>query len=216
MSKVNILVLGGTGMLGHKMFLTPAFATNAALSGRLTAGRSTPLTSNLFEDFNLAKESSATERVKSAKPQGPRSLVLPVEGLNIPCVDVALQDGDAVIVERLDQALITVVGLVNKPGTFPYPPGTQYNLINVLGLAGGLNQVAKPRYATIYRKKHDHAIAKARFRLVDGSKMTDALNVIIKPGDIVAVEQTPRTRTNVILNRIFRLNLGGYVPLGAL
>jgi len=146
----------------------------------------------------------------------PESLVLPVKGLNIPFADVALQDGDTVIVERLELPLVTVVGLVNKPGNFPYPPDTQYNLMQALGFAGGFNQAAGPRYATVYRMKPDRTIVHAIFPLVKGSRMTEALGILIKPGDIVAVEHTPRTRKNVFLDKVFRINFGAYVPLGDL
>ena len=141
------------------------------------------------------------------------SIVLPVKGLNIPFADLALRDGDAVEVERLELPLVTVVGLVNKPGNFPYPPDVQYNLMQALAFAGGFDQAAEPRYTTVYRQKADRTIVNATFKVIDGSKLTYASNVLIKPGDIVAVEHTPRTRTNLFLERVFRINMGLYVPI---
>jgi protein involved in polysaccharide export with SLBB domain len=140
----------------------------------------------------------------------PESLVLPVKGFNIPFADVALRDGDSVIVERLQQPLFTVMGLVNKPGNFSYPPDVRYNLAQALAFAGGLNAVADPRYVTIYRLRKDGTIVSAVFAITNGSNLTEAANTTIKPGDIVAVEQTPRTRTAVFLDRIFRVNIGTY------
>jgi len=167
------------------------------------------------ESFGSAANAGNRNTPKS--PTGkPEPLVLPVKGLNIPFADVALQDGDTVIVERLELPLVTVVGLVNKPGNFPYPPDTQYNLMQALGFAGGFNQAANPRYATVYRMKPDRTIVHAIFPLVKGSRMTEALGILIKPGDIVAVEHTPRTRKNVFLDKVFRMNFGAYVPLGDL
>jgi protein involved in polysaccharide export with SLBB domain len=148
--------------------------------------------------------------------QEPETLVLPVKGFNIPFVDVALQDGDSVIVERLAQPLFSVIGLVNKPGNFPYPPDVRYNLMQALAFAGGFVQAADPRYATIYRLKPDGTIVSAIYKLVNvgnGSQLTYALNVHIKPGDIVAVEHTPRTRTAMFLDRIFRINIGTYLRM---
>jgi protein involved in polysaccharide export with SLBB domain len=140
----------------------------------------------------------------------PESLVLPVKGFNIPFADVVLQDGDSVIVERLQPPLFTVMGLVTRPGNFPYPPDVRYNLAQALAFAGGLNEVADPRYATIYRLDPDGGIVSVVFPIIDGSKLTEAANTLIKPGDIVAVEHTPRTRTAVFLDRIFRINIGTY------
>jgi protein involved in polysaccharide export with SLBB domain len=148
--------------------------------------------------------------------QGPETVVLPIKGLNIPFADVPLQDGDSVIVERLELPLFTVMGLVNRPGNFPHPPDVRYNLMQALAFAGGLNQAADPRYATVYRLKPDGTIVSAAFEVAnirDGSQLTAALNVSIKPGDIVAVEHTPRTRTQVFLDRVFRINIGTYLRL---
>ncbi len=150
---------------------------------------------------------------KSRKPQKNKSIVLPVKGYNIPFADIALQDGDSVVAERLKQPLITVIGLVNKPGNFLYPPDVQYNLMQVLGFAGDLNLAAEPHYATVYRRKLDGGIVSVVLKIIDGSKLTEALSTLIKPGDIIAVEQTPRTRTKLFLDRVFRINLGAYIGM---
>jgi len=149
-------------------------------------------------------------------PGEPETIILPVKGFNIPFTDVVLEDGDNVIVERLAQPLFSVVGLVNRAGNFPYPPNVQYNLMQALAFAGGLNPAAEPRYATVYRLRPDGSIIHATFELVktgNSSHLTDALNIQIKPGDIVSVEHTPRTRTNVFLDRVFRINMGTYFSL---
>jgi protein involved in polysaccharide export with SLBB domain len=159
------------------------------------------------------ESSESGEQIEPAYPRERESLVLPVKGLNIPFADVALHDGDSVIVERLQLPLFTVIGLVNNPGNFPYPPQVQYNLMQALAFAGGLDRPADPRYATVYRLKPDGAIVNTTLKIVEDSRLTDALKTLIKPGDIVAVEQTPRTRTNLFLDRTFRFNIGTYLRL---
>lgn len=142
------------------------------------------------------------------------TLVLPVRGLNIPFADAPLQEGDSVVVERLRDQLITVLGLVRNPGTLPYPPDTEYNLVQAIGLAGGLDMIADPRYVSIYRLKSDGEIASLTIRLVDPRKqgdLTGAQAISLRPGDVVSVEHTPRTRTNVFMDRFFRLNFGMYL-----
>jgi protein involved in polysaccharide export with SLBB domain len=148
-----------------------------------------------------------TETSRARKSE---SLVLPVKGFNIPFVDIELQDGDSVIVERLQPPLFTVMGLVTRPGNFPYPPDVRYTLMQAMGFAGGLNQIAEPRYATIYRLKRDGTCVSATFPIKGKSKLADASNTLIKPGDIVAVEHTPRTRTAMFLDRTFRVSIGTY------
>jgi protein involved in polysaccharide export with SLBB domain len=146
-------------------------------------------------------------------------LLLPVRGLNIPFVDVSLQDGDAVVVEPLVASFVSVLGLVSHPGSFEYPPGAEYNLGQVLALAGGFDKVADPRYATVYRLRSDGSIVHATFQVHGGrykSQLTDAFSVPVRPGDIVAVEQTPRTRSNQFLDRVFRINIGTYASMDRL
>ena len=158
-----------------------------------------------------------TERIANQGTfQESKPLVLPVKGLNIPFADVVLQDGDGVIVEPLQPLLVTVIGLVNKPGNFPYPPDVRYNLVQALAFAGGLNDVADPRYVTVHRLNPDGTIVSAVFPIKDGSRLTDAANNLIRPGDIVDVEHTPRTRTAVFLDRVFRINIGTYTSLDTL
>lgn len=167
----------------------------------------------LIDTFGQDKKPENGKKVPFGKLNKHEPLVLPVKGLNIPFADVALQDGDSVTVERLEQPLFTVVGLVNKPGNFQYPPDVRYNLMQALGFAGGLDQATEPRYATVYRLKPDNTVVRAVFKIVDDSQLTNALSTLIKPGDIIAVEHTPRTRTKLFLDRVFRINLGIYTPL---
>ncbi|MHC4322788.1 MAG: polysaccharide biosynthesis/export family protein [Planctomycetota bacterium] len=120
------------------------------------------------------------------------------------------------LVERLEQPPFTVIGLVNRQGSYPYPTDVQYNIMQAVGMAGGLNLDLDPRYAMVYRLKPDGEIVNATFRIENGPKFADALNVRIKPGDIIAVEHTPRTRTTAFLNKIFRVSVGVYLRPDAL
>ncbi|UCC22048.1 MAG: SLBB domain-containing protein [Planctomycetota bacterium] len=141
------------------------------------------------------------------------TVTLPVKGLNIPFADVAVKEGDTVVVERLEQPVFSVVGLVNKPGNFPYPPDARYNLMQALAFAGGFNLVADPRYTTVHRQKPDGTTVSITFEMVNDSRLTDASTIMIKPGDIVSVEHTDQTRTNLFLDRVFRINTGFYSTL---
>jgi len=159
-----------------------------------------------------------TPAMLSETPPSPREdsqvVLLPVRGLNIPFADVALREGDTVVVEPLVVSFVSVLGLVSRPGNFEYPPGVEYNLGQVIALAGGLDRVTDPRYATIYRLEPDGNIVHAVFQIQGGrhkSELTDAFSTPVKPGDVVAVEQTPRTRSNQFIDRVLRFNIGTYV-----
>jgi hypothetical protein len=169
-----------------------------------------------FGAIEKYQDTAQPETIERGKDSDAETIVLPVKGLNTPFTDVDLEEGDIVEVEPLEIPLFTVVGLVNKPGNFPYPPNVRYNLMQAIAFAGGLDRVAEPRYATVYRLKEDGSIVSASFqiaRIKNSLQLTDALNIPIKPGDIVAVEDTLRTRTNEFLKRIFNVNFGAYVPL---
>ncbi|MGB2865984.1 MAG: SLBB domain-containing protein [Sedimentisphaerales bacterium] len=190
------------------------------------AASASDLASDMSEDEVFDKKaveiitqnrSPRSERItESGRTQRSEALVLPVKGVNIPFANVVLHDGDSVIVERLQLPLFSVVGLVKSPGNFPYPPDVRYNLMQALAFAGGLDRATEPRYATIYRLKPDGTIVSAVFEVVhvgNGSRLTEALNTVIKPGDIIAVEHTPRTRTKQFLDTVFRINVGTYWQL---
>jgi len=160
-------------------------------------------------DMGLAPTSDA-----SPMETPTQTLVLPVRGLNIPFADVVLEEGDTVVVEPPREQLISVVGLVAHPGNMPYPPGVRYTLMQAIAFAGGLDLVADPRYVSVYRLAPDGEIVSVTFRLVNPHRqrqLTDALALPLKPGDVVSVEHTPRTRTNVFFDRVFRISLGLYL-----
>ncbi len=170
----------------------------------------------LIETLDLEKSPGVRKKTKSGKFKKPEPFVLPVKGLNIPFADVVLRDGDSVIVERFREPLITVVGLVNRPCNFPYPPDVKYNLMQALGFAGGLLLSAEPRYATVYRLRADGTTVSAAFNIVNVAKNadpTDALSVRLKPYDVVAVQHTPRTRVKVFWDRVFRFYVSTYIRL---
>lgn len=144
------------------------------------------------------------------------TIVLPVVGMNVPFKDVSLAEGDTVVVEPVQMPVISVVGLVRNPGNFEYPPHARYNLAQVIALAGGLDMDVDPRYATVYRLKRDGTILRLAFRLIEDEQYTDRFNVSVRPGDLVAIEHTPRTRTAAFINRVVRLSVGTWIDVGDL
>ncbi len=165
--------------------------------------------------------STPARSIQWVNDQAVTTLVLPIKGLNIPFNDVTLQEGDTVTVEWPRELLISVLGLVRDPGNFPYPPNTEYNLIQAIGLAGGLDPVSDPRYVSIYRLQPDGEISSITIQLVNTRNeqdLTDALAMPVKAGDVISVEHTLRTRTNVFFDRYFRLTFGSLCrsnrPLG--
>lgn len=151
---------------------------------------------------------SPQTRLASALASGmPKPLLLPVKGMNIPFADIALQDGASIEVQQIDPQVFTVIGLIKRPGAFPYPPTARYNLLDALGFAGGVDENADPRFLRVYRRTADGRIVDAAFA-IRGNLPTSAATMLIKPGDVIAVEQTPRTRANLLMSQIFRIQFG--------
>ena len=149
-----------------------------------------------------------------AVPAGEGSLAakvvtLPVRGLNTPFADVQVNAGDTIEVERLEPQFLTVLGLVNRPGSFPYQPGAHYTLASALAQAGGINDVADPRFVRVYRQGPDGQLVYATFPInSDLAKLDNSANVILKPGDVVAVEHTGATRMRTLIAQMVRFNTG--------
>lgn len=151
---------------------------------------------------------------RDARSGGVMTVVLPVRGMNVPFADVTLEEGDSVVVERPVEQFVSVVGLVARPGNMPYPSDARYNLIQAIAFAGGLDAVADPRYVSIYRLRADGSINAVTLQLMNPKneqQLTEILALPLRPGDVVSVEHTPRTRTNVFLERYFNLSLGLYL-----
>lgn len=158
----------------------------------------------------VAAAESGSSEPQSGKQGGP-VITLPVVGMSIPFHDVSLEEGDTVVVEQVQVPLFTVIGLVSRPGNYEYPPTAKYNLMQAIAFAGGLDIVSDPRFATIYRLTPEGSIARVAFRLVEKNELTEAMNVSIRPGDVIAIEHTPRTRMNTMLHEMVRFNTGLYL-----
>ena len=112
--------------------------------------------------------------------------------------------------QRENERIFTVLGLVNLPNAFPYPPDTQYNLMEALAFAGGLNMTADPRYLKVYRQDADGTVVSATFG-VDSKSVVEAYAVAIKPGDVIYVDHTLRTRVNQFLSDVLQIRVGADV-----
>ena len=114
------------------------------------------------------------------------------------------------VTEHASEKIFAVLGLVKRPEAFPYPPNIQYSLMEALALAGGVDQVANPRYVNVFRQQENGQTVSAPFR-IDQDFMADAYKIVIKPGDVVYVKKTARTSMNTFFADTLRLNVGAYV-----
>ncbi len=152
----------------------------------------------LLNDRDISETSFAKPRKKQVDLT---PIVLPVKDMNIPFADVVLLDGDTITVEKLDPEVFTVLGPVKSPGVFPYPPNVEYNLMQSLAFAGGLDIALNPSYVSIYRQDADGRIVSVTFRL-NSKTLATASAMMIKPGDVVSVEMTLDVRTRLVLREM--------------
>lgn len=109
--------------------------------------------------------------------------------------------------QRESERVFAVIGLVNKSGIYPYPADVQYNLMEALAFAGGLDMVSDPRYLKIYRQDDSGQVLFATLG-VDSKSLSDAYKFTIQPGDLIYVDHTLRTRVNKFMSDVFHITVG--------
>ncbi len=91
-----------------------------------------------------------------------------------------------VMVTEATKRLFTVLGQVQRPGTYRFPDRSTLNLIQVIGMAGGYTRLADPSRVTLKRIVNRRETV---FRF-DAKKMArdeSSKAVEIQPGDIIVV-----------------------------
>ena len=109
--------------------------------------------------------------------------------------------------QRESERVFAVIGLVNKSGIFPYPADVNYNLMEALAFAGGLDMVSDPRYLKIYRQDDSGQVLYATLG-IDSKSMSEAYRFTIQPGDLIYVDHTFRTRVNKFMSEVFHITVG--------
>jgi protein involved in polysaccharide export with SLBB domain len=74
----------------------------------------------------------------------------------------------------MSPTLFTVVGQVTRPGAYEYPPGGKYNLMQALAIAGGVDHIADPPYATVFRVDTGGSIVPMTFG-ISGDSLVKAI-----------------------------------------
>lgn len=115
-----------------------------------------------------------------------------------------LEDGGVVHVEKRNPEPIFVEGLVMKPNRYDYPPAEELRLLGAIALAGGASNSVADKVYVIRKKPESNETFVINLKISD-AKRNDQANVLLAPGDVVSVEQTPGT---VVMDAFKRLNLG--------
>lgn len=126
--------------------------------------------------------------------------------------DYRLGEGDVVMVYPQDPRVIHVLGLVNEPGRIEIPPGEDVHLLDALALAGGRTlQIADK--VQIVRRVPGQSDPLVIDVSVNDAKALGAANLLLAPGDMVSVEETPTTLTLSLLKSFMRFGISASAPI---
>jgi polysaccharide biosynthesis/export protein len=125
--------------------------------------------------------------------------------------DYGLGDGDVVMVFPREPRMIHVMGLVRKPNQFEIPPNDDVRLLDALAMAGGRTlQVADK--VRIVRQAPDGSGTMVIMASVREAKAKGQANLLLAPGDLVSVEETPVTFTIDTLRNLVRFGFSAATP----
>lgn len=95
----------------------------------------------------------------------------------------------SVTVMEFSKRRFTVLGQVQKPGSFDIPDQQEVTLLQAIGMAGGYTRIANPGKVTLMRRiggKEDVIMLNAK-KMADGSA---ASAVLVLPGDVITVAES--------------------------
>lgn len=126
--------------------------------------------------------------------------------------DYHLENGSVVMVSKRPPRTFSVIGLVKKPGQLSGLNDQDIRLLDAVAMAGGrtfefADKVIITR--TIEGRNEPVTIAAS----IKDAKSGGPANVLLAPGDIVSVEETPLTFTWGTLRNFTRMSFGAAVPL---
>lgn len=96
----------------------------------------------------------------------------------------------AIRIVEYNKRRFTVLGQVNRPGTFEMPDENQLSLLEAIGMAGGYSRIANPSKVTL---KRTHPDGLEQIFHLDAKRMardSAAAPFLLKTGDTIVVEES--------------------------
>ncbi len=123
---------------------------------------------------------------------------------------IRLRDGDVVTVKRRPAQHIQVLGLVNRADRFELKPGQPTRVLDSIAMAGGLSIDFADRVLVVRRSPDSPEPVTIHVSLRQ-AKQNPNVNLILRDGDVVSVEETPVTFVFGTLLQTVRLAINGSV-----
>ncbi len=207
----------GFSSLAAAILSAGGFSDNAGLTVEVRRAAPPGGSPGLFrpDGQRVAREGTVEQTAhQTAGSGGPTvfhvSLAGPVDARN---PGYYLADGDEVIVRERNLEPIHVIGLVGKPNDFPYPAGQQPRVLDALAWAGGSKMRMANKIHIIRRVPGEEEPVVVNVSLREAKADGKANNVLLAPGDIVSVEETPATLVEEVLKTIVRVSVGSRTVL---
>jgi polysaccharide export outer membrane protein len=120
-----------------------------------------------------------------------------------------LCDGDVVHVMKRTLRPIYVIGLVRKPGEFPYPTNQEIRVLDALALAGGVSNPVAEDVLVIRQTPGTKEPVRIAVSIQAAKNGRD--NLPLAPGDTITVEQTPLTAAVDVIQTFIRFGIGASI-----
>jgi polysaccharide biosynthesis/export protein len=118
-----------------------------------------------------------------------------------------LRDGDVVNVAKRKFPPVFVLGLVRKPGEVEYPTSQELRVLDALAKGEGVSNPLAEDIIVIRQVKGAPEPVRISVSLQGAKNGRD--NIVLAPGDMVTVEQTPATWVIDIFQTVIRVSVGG-------
>ena len=123
-------------------------------------------------------------KVTGKTPQGAASIIR-----DLYAKDYLVNPQVNLVVLEYSKRRFSVLGQVQRPGTFEMPDRDAVNLLQAIGMAGGYTRIGDPAKITVKRNSN----GKEAIMKLNGKRMAsgeDNVNFEVQPGDIITVGES--------------------------
>jgi len=126
-------------------------------------------------------------------------------------LDLHVEDGSVIMVKERERRSVSVIGLVKRPDSYELPEGEEVRVLDSLALAGGLTVSVADKVRVIRQPTGDGEPVIINVS-VRKAKKSGKENLVLSPGDVVVIEETPTTVVVDTIRGFFRFGFTGAIP----
>jgi polysaccharide export outer membrane protein len=126
--------------------------------------------------------------------------------------DYYLEDGDWVHVGKRGERTVHVIGLVREPGQCDMPANKDMYLLQAIGKAKGRTMQLADKVWVIRRVPGRDELVTIECSIRNAKRNAED-NLLLAPGDVVSVEETPTTFLLDMMKSFLRFGMSGSIPI---